>query len=108
MSPKAHPCDLHVLSMPPAFALSQDQTLRFIHDQYSSHQPQTNRPQTKKHQHTIKPTANIPPCPKAQKNIRRQHILSIKHTDTIVKRTNPKQQHTPAQHRDTTTTPQIE
>ena len=23
-------CDLHVLSMPPAFALSQDQTLRFI------------------------------------------------------------------------------
>ena len=25
-----HPCDLHVLSMPPAFALSQDQTLRFI------------------------------------------------------------------------------
>src|SRR5262249_5404278 len=26
------PCDLHVLSMPPAFALSQDQTLRFIDD----------------------------------------------------------------------------
>jgi hypothetical protein len=26
------PCDLHVLSMPPAFALSQDQTLRFISD----------------------------------------------------------------------------
>jgi hypothetical protein len=25
-----HPRDLHVLSMPPAFALSQDQTLRFI------------------------------------------------------------------------------
>ena len=24
------PCDLHVLGMPPAFALSQDQTLRFI------------------------------------------------------------------------------
>ncbi len=24
------PCNLHVLSMPPAFALSQDQTLRFI------------------------------------------------------------------------------
>ena len=24
------PCDLHVLSMPPAFALSQDQTLRFF------------------------------------------------------------------------------
>ena len=28
--PVARPCDLHVLSMPPAFALSQDQTLRFI------------------------------------------------------------------------------
>jgi hypothetical protein len=25
-----HPCDLHVLSMPPAFTLSQDQTLKFI------------------------------------------------------------------------------
>ena len=24
------PCDLHVLSMPPAFALSQDQTLRLV------------------------------------------------------------------------------
>ena len=27
---ETHPCDLHVLGMPPAFALSQDQTLRFI------------------------------------------------------------------------------
>ena len=27
---RKHPCDLHVLSIPPAFALSQDQTLRFI------------------------------------------------------------------------------
>ena len=27
---RRRPCDLHVLSMPPAFALSQDQTLRFI------------------------------------------------------------------------------
>ena len=27
---RSHPSDLHVLSMPPAFALSQDQTLRFI------------------------------------------------------------------------------
>ena len=26
--PKANPFDLHVLSLPPAFALSQDQTLR--------------------------------------------------------------------------------
>ena len=37
-------CDLHVLSMPPAFALSQDQTLRFIH------QPGLN------------PTSYEPPC----------------------------------------------
>src|SRR6201985_3488284 len=28
------PCDLHVLSMPPAFALSQDQTLRFISESH--------------------------------------------------------------------------
>jgi hypothetical protein len=28
--PPKEPCDLHVLSIPPAFALSQDQTLRFI------------------------------------------------------------------------------
>ncbi len=27
---RKYSCDLHVLSMPPAFALSQDQTLRFI------------------------------------------------------------------------------
>ena len=33
------PCDLHVLSMPPAFALSQDQTLRFI----TATQPQKTR-----------------------------------------------------------------
>ena len=30
------PCDLHVLSMPPAFALSQDQTLRFIKHIYTA------------------------------------------------------------------------
>ena len=38
------PCDLHVLSMPPAFALSQDQTLRFIP---ASHlrETKTNRPE---------------------------------------------------------------
>ena len=33
------PCDLHVLSMPPAFALSQDQTLRFIH---ANHPPDSH------------------------------------------------------------------
>ena len=45
------PCDLHVLSMPPAFALSQDQTLRFITKcpqpdqiyQPSYKHPETNR-----------------------------------------------------------------
>ena len=35
------PCDLHVLSMPPAFALSQDQTLRFI--QHPSRSQSTKR-----------------------------------------------------------------
>ena len=37
-------CDLHVLSMPPAFTLSQDQTLRFIH------------------QPGLRPTSSEPPC----------------------------------------------
>ena len=39
------PCDLHVLSMPPAFALSQDQTLRFI-TAGSCNPATTNGPQT--------------------------------------------------------------
>ncbi len=39
---KPQPCDLHVLSMPPAFALSQDQTLRFI----MAHQPRRNAQNT--------------------------------------------------------------
>ena len=33
---RSHPSDLHVLSMPPAFALSQDQTLRFIRSTHQS------------------------------------------------------------------------
>src|SRR5258708_11497357 len=49
------PCDLHVLSMPPAFALSQDQTLRFIcvrickrrrTNPASSRHPVVERPET--------------------------------------------------------------
>lgn len=36
---RCRPRDLHVLSMPPAFTLSQDQTLRFIHH----HQAQTQQ-----------------------------------------------------------------
>ena len=38
-TPRCRACDLHVLSMPPAFALSQDQTLRFIN-------PRTQGPRT--------------------------------------------------------------
>jgi hypothetical protein len=41
------PCDLHVLSMPPAFALSQDQTLRFIQLEYPQ-LPNQKKPQTPK------------------------------------------------------------
>src|ERR1700722_19777423 len=41
--PVARPCDLHVLSMPPAFALSQDQTLRFIMSN-PKRPNQTNKP----------------------------------------------------------------
>ena len=57
---RCRPCDLHVLSMPPAFALSQDQTLRFIRSQHSSlsHHTKTledpSLTQTK-HQHSVRP-----------------------------------------------------
>ena len=37
-------CDLHVLSMPPAFALSQDQTLRFIPVQPRKAKPKRTSP----------------------------------------------------------------
>ena len=37
------PCDLHVLSMPPAFALSQDQTLRFITSRVTKATPKGGR-----------------------------------------------------------------
>ena len=41
------PCDLHVLSMPPAFALSQDQTLRFIMSgPYEPNKDEQTLPQT--------------------------------------------------------------
>ena len=40
------PCDLHVLSMPPAFALSQDQTLRFIGTKPRRIQPKQTKPKT--------------------------------------------------------------
>jgi hypothetical protein len=38
------PCDLHVLSMPPAFALSQDQTLRFIKPEQPKSTPPRGTP----------------------------------------------------------------
>ena len=49
------PCDLHVLSMPPAFALSQDQTLRFIHKPPITERPTSEQIPTK-HQ---TPTTNV-------------------------------------------------
>ena len=51
-------CDLHVLSMPPAFTLSQDQTLRFIHQPASpqEHQLAPNHPTL-----TLSPTYPQPP-----------------------------------------------
>ena len=42
------PCDLHVLSMPPAFALSQDQTLRFIMSPRCPRYPTREIPETGK------------------------------------------------------------
>ena len=61
------PRDLHVLSMPPAFALSQDQTLRFIHQTKPSPKTKPSRlkpnkanPQPITIQHT-QPTQTPPP-----------------------------------------------
>jgi hypothetical protein len=46
-------CDLHVLSMPPAFTLSQDQTLRFIHHHQAPKDPTAtpNHPALTSHRH---------------------------------------------------------
>ena len=100
------PCDLHVLSMPPAFALSQDQTLRFIHPQAKTIR-QTNKAKPRPEPQNIKRKAsssqntpasnairtgtkpakepNLIPRPTKQQSIhtrettarRRQHIPSI-------------------------------
>ena len=53
---KHRPCDLHVLSMPPAFALSQDQTLRFIPTPNPTSQP----PPRVTRKHEPKPQAKHP------------------------------------------------
>ena len=53
------PCDLHVLSMPPAFALSQDQTLRFISP------PALTKGSTNKTQTQPKTRSPTPPSRKA-------------------------------------------
>jgi hypothetical protein len=53
---------LHVLSMPPAFALSQDQTLRFI-----------RRPQTKIHKRT-NPSTTKTPTPQQNRQQKRPTI----------------------------------
>ena len=64
------PCDLHVLSIPPAFALSQDQTLRFIIQQRTS-------------QHTIRPTQPNQPKP----------TTSTFHNQTKLPKSTPTQLH---------------
>ena len=97
---RCRPRDLHVLSMPPAFTLSQDQTLRFIHHhqaqtqqqlrtalhslshrQFPNH-PKITRHQTKahpRHQHssqstnTRAPTAHPTPAPAAHPQSHQPH-----------------------------------
>jgi hypothetical protein len=65
-------CDLHVLSMPPAFALSQDQTLRFIHHHQaqtpsSSSEPPCSHSLTKHSQPSHRTTRHQAISPKASK-----------------------------------------
>ena len=71
------PCDLHVLSMPPAFALSQDQTLRFITPhQHPCQQAIMNRPNSL-------PTQPKPSqAPVRQKNFRNICLRIIQDTPT--------------------------
>ena len=79
LAPKC-PFDLHVLSLPPAFALSQDQTLRFIHHQglnpnsnelpctHSTHrrsQPSQEQPDTKPHHPRHQPQGQHPGADRA-------------------------------------------
>src|SRR5271165_636086 len=63
------PCDLHVLSMPPAFALSQDQTLRFIQAKTLSGSSQNE--QTQAHRFFI-PQPKPPWSPKPHKSQRQE------------------------------------
>jgi hypothetical protein len=66
---RCRPRDLHVLSMPPAFALSQDQTLRFIHqpsiNPASSEPPRTHLSQQSP-SHPSKPAKTSPHHPRHQ------------------------------------------
>jgi len=79
------PCDLHVLSMPPAFALSQDQTLRFIQPIHAqvlktqTYTSQTNRPQT---HHQIRPKQPRNPRGENTQVTPIQNILSTHPKDT--------------------------
>ena len=100
------PCDLHVLSMPPAFALSQDQTLRFIQHiipQAPQRTPrakthQTNRPQTQSSQ-IVQPsprgerpdTKDIPKtnCQRIQTNTSADHSGNPQIPTQSGKRTKP-------------------
>ncbi len=106
---RCRPRDLHVLSMPPAFALSQDQTLRFIHQpslnpasseppcthlsqqlSQPSHKTSQDQPTTPKtpaahhHQHPSADRAShprpAPPPQQASQPTRQQHQPSAQHT----------------------------
>src|SRR4028119_931484 len=62
-----HPCDLHVLSIPPAFALSQDQTLRFIiHQASQPSRPTQTNPEPFSHHSLADITRNARKNPQAR------------------------------------------
>ena len=81
------PCDLHVLSMPPAFALSQDQTLRFIIAPYARHRWHTHsthktHPNPTLHQHQKTHPATHPTAQAKTRSKHERLILSLnRYTD---------------------------
>jgi hypothetical protein len=77
-------CDLHVLSIPPAFALSQDQTLRFISAAKPKAQPRRSLPIRLRSPLSMQCTLQIqarPTPPQSRDSIDRQvreHLLASK------------------------------
>ena len=85
------PFDLHVLSTPPAFILSQDQTLQQKpKTTHQKQQAQKNDPTKKPDQKWFKPENNPAKTNTNNQKTKRSKIISIKKTKTRKNQTHPK------------------